>query len=258
MSGQQARPVSAAASDTDRHVGSAIILAGGLGTRLREAVPDLPKVMAPVRGRPFLAYQIEYWIGQGIRHFILSVGYRREVIQKHFGENYREAHIEYAVEDTPLGTGGGLLLAVEKLGTSHPFLLLNGDTYFQVPLKELADFHTRCRSDWTFSLFPTNEIGRYMGLNVDDDGRILSMQCHPGISDRLANGGVYLVHPEVLSDSSWRSGIELSLEKDILPALLSGGARLFGYACRGRFLDIGLPQDYNRSAEFLEVVRNDG
>ena len=116
-------------------VNSAIILAGGLGTRLRGVVQDLPKAMAPIKDRPFLEYQLDYWIGQGIRHFILSVGYRREVIMKHFGDKYRDVSIEYAVEETPMGTGGGLLLAVEKMKKRAPFLLLNGDTFFEVSLK---------------------------------------------------------------------------------------------------------------------------
>ena len=94
---------------------TAVILAGGLGTRLRSVVPDLPKPMAPVNGRPFLACQMDYWLQQGIQHFVLSVGYRHQSIMDYFGSNYCGSPVEYVVEDTPLGTGGGLLLAVEKL-----------------------------------------------------------------------------------------------------------------------------------------------
>ena len=94
---------------------TAIILAGGLGTRLREAVPDLPKPMAPVNGRPFLEYLIDYWIEQGVKRFVMSVGYLHQDIVRHFGYRYRGVEIDYSVEESPLGTGGALLLASSKL-----------------------------------------------------------------------------------------------------------------------------------------------
>jgi D-glycero-alpha-D-manno-heptose 1-phosphate guanylyltransferase len=232
-------------------VTSAIILAGGLGTRLQNVVQDLPKAMAPIKGRPFLEYQLDYWIGQGIHHFILSVGFCREVIMKHFGEKYRNTRIEYAVEETPLGTGGGLLLAVEKLKKQVPFLLLNGDTFFEVSLKELIGFHLEHQADWTFSLFRTDDPKRYLGMKVDADGKVLSLRSDPGQAGQFANGGVYLVNPQVLSSATWTPGAKLSLEDAILPALFSEGARLFGYASSGRFIDIGLPDDYFRSSAIL-------
>src|SRR5512135_2706910 len=172
-------------------VTTAIILAGGLGTRLRRTVPDLPKPMAPVSGRPFLEYQMDYWIAQGISHFILSVGYRHEDIMNHFGNRYQDASVEYCIEETPLGTGGGVLLAAEKIGHNQPFLLLNGDTYFAVDLKTLDEFSRANKADWTFSLFRTSEEGRYMGMDVSPQGRILELKSGTGQPDRLANGGVY-------------------------------------------------------------------
>lgn len=235
----------------DTRVDLAVILAGGLGTRLRDVLQDLPKAMAPINGRPFLEYQLDYWIQQGIRHFILSVGYQRETIMKHFGEKYRNALIEYSVETTPLGTGGGLLLAVEKLDKHRPFLLLNGDTFFEVLLTELTEFHIKRRSDWTFSLFQTVEKKRYMGMKVDAEGRILSLRAESGPLDHLANGGVYLVNPELLASSIWTVGAKLSLEDDILPTLFVNGARFYGHASSRRFIDIGLPEDFLRSREIL-------
>lgn len=111
---------------------TAIILAGGMGTRLRSAVPDLPKPMAPIHERPFLEHQMDYWIGQGVSRFIVSVGYMKEVIMDHFGASYRATPLTYAIEEEPLGTGGGLLLAAQ--GLSETFLVLNGDTFFEVDL----------------------------------------------------------------------------------------------------------------------------
>ncbi len=232
-------------------VDSAIILAGGLGTRLRGVVPEFPKPMAPVNGRPFLEHQMDYWRGQGIRRFILSVGYRGEMIMAHFGGSFRGAAVEYAVEEAPLGTGGGLLLAVGKLGGDRPFLLLNGDTFFEAKLADLAGFHGAKHSDWTFSLFRTSESGRYMGIGVEAGGRIGSLKSGAAEPDRLANGGVYIVEPGVLRDIDWPAGRSLSLEDDVLPRLFAAGIRLFGYECGGRFIDIGVPDDYFRAAQLL-------
>lgn len=230
----------------------AIVLAGGLGTRLRDAVPDLPKPMAPIGGRPFLEHQLDYWIDQGIRDFVLSVGYKRDAIIRHFGSAYRGIPIRYAIEESPLGTGGGLLLAASCLEIVTPILVLNGDTFFEVPLDEMLAFHRLRRSDWTFALFRTEETGRYMGMRVADDGRIESLR--PSGADRpgrLANGGVYLVEPAILQNCAYKAGDKASLEDDILSGLMDSGGRLYGFECSGRFIDIGIPEDYCRAGEVL-------
>jgi D-glycero-alpha-D-manno-heptose 1-phosphate guanylyltransferase len=227
----------------------AIVLAGGLGTRLRGAVPDLPKPMAPINGRPFLEHQFDYWIAQGVDRFIVSVGYRREAITGHFGSRYRGVPVHYAVEETPLGTGGGLLLAVAQLTGTEPVLVLNGDTYFEVSLPALARFHAATGSDWTFTLFRAEEAGRYMGMDIAPDGRVQSLRSGTGTPGRLANGGAYLVSPECLR-GGWEAGSKLSLEDDLLPALFIR-ARLFGLECAGRFIDIGVPHDYERAGQLL-------
>lgn len=232
-------------------VTAAIVLAGGLGTRLRGEVPDLPKPMAPVNGRPFLEHQLDYWLAQGIRHFILSVGYRREVIMEHFGDAYRGARINYAVETEPLGTGGGLFGAMALLDDEATFLLLNGDTFFELDLARLAHFHEQRRSDWTFSLFRAGEAGRYMGLELDAEGRILSLRAGTDDPGRLANGGVYLVSRSGIATHAPPAGGKASLEDDILPAMMAAGGRLFGLECEGRFIDIGVPHDYRRAGAFL-------
>jgi D-glycero-alpha-D-manno-heptose 1-phosphate guanylyltransferase len=230
---------------------SAIILAGGLGTRLRDVVPNLPKPMAPLNGRPFLEYQLDYWIAQGIRHFILSVGYRSEAIVSHFGETYGGARLQHVVEAEPLGTGGGLLLAMDLLAGDDAFLLLNGDTFFEVSLSELAAFHSARQSDWTLALFRTREVGRYMGPGLDGDGRILTLRCEAGSAEHLANGGVYLISPHIIHSANFLAGQRLSLEDEIMPGALAVDGRLFGLECQGRFIDIGVPDDYRRAADFL-------
>ena len=230
---------------------TAIILAGGLGTRLRKAVPDLPKPMAPINGRPFLAHQLDYWIAQGVQRFVLSLGYRHDAISGHFGGSYRGVAIDYAIEPSPLGTGGGLLLAAERLAGEAPCLVLNGDTYFEVELAALCEFHQRRKADWTFALFRAAEAGRYMGMDVAADGRINSLKSGAGEPGRLANGGAYLVSPGVLRLVGWKPGDKVSLEDEILPAAFAAGRRFFGLECSGTFIDIGVPEDYARASSLL-------
>lgn len=232
---------------------SAVILAGGLGTRLRSTVPDLPKPMAPINGRPFLEHQLDYWIKQGISHFVLSVGYRHEAIVDHFGNSYNGAKLNYIVEKTPLGTGGGLLLATEELGKNEPFLLLNGDTYFAVDLKTLIEFSSANDADWCFSLFRTHEEGRYMGMDISPQGQIISLKSGTGRPGRLANGGVYWVNPRAVRSEKFSSGDKASLEDDIFPAAMALGQRLMGIEFSGTFIDIGVPDDYHRASTLLAL-----
>ncbi len=235
-------------------VGSAVILAGGLGTRLRSAVPDLPKPMAPIKGRPFLEHQIDYWMTQGVGEFVLSVGYRSEVIIRHFGSSYRGSSIRYAIEEHPLGTGGGLFLAAAQLTGERPFLVLNGDTFFDVRLSDLARFHAAQGSAWTFSLFRSDDTNRYMGMDVASSGRIMTLRSrHPSAVERLANGGVYLVEPAALAASGFAPGTRFSLEDDLLSSMLSAGTMMYGLCCDGRFIDIGIPEDYFRAGELLST-----
>jgi D-glycero-alpha-D-manno-heptose 1-phosphate guanylyltransferase len=232
---------------------SAVILAGGLGTRLRKVVPDLPKPMAPINGRPFLEYQMCYWIAQGIDHFVLSVGYRYQAITNYFGHKFEGAKIEYVIEESPLGTGGGMMLAAEKVSQHEFFLLLNGDTYFAIDLQNLLDFSKKNNVDWSFSLFRTSEIGRYMGMNLLPDGRIISLQEDSISTLRLANGGVYLVNPCALSAILNLFKGKVSLEDDIFPVSIALEQRLFGKEFQNTFIDIGVPEDYKRASNLFTL-----
>jgi D-glycero-alpha-D-manno-heptose 1-phosphate guanylyltransferase len=227
---------------------SAIILAGGLGTRLRDAVPDLPKPMAPVAGRPFLAHQMDHWIGQGIDRFVLSVGYLAVAISNHFGDRYRGVPIDYAVETAPLGTGGALLLAASKLRSAEPAVLLNGDTYFDVDLRQLAGRAARHRADWCLALFRHDDSARYMGVAMTDDGQITALRAP---ASPLANGGVYWFRPDALANAGIAAGQPASLENGLLPRFFDQGQRFAGLVSTGDFIDIGVPHDYHRAASVL-------
>jgi D-glycero-alpha-D-manno-heptose 1-phosphate guanylyltransferase len=229
----------------------AIVLAGGLGTRLRGTIGEVPKPLAPVRGRPFLEYLLDYWIGQGVTRVILSVGYQHEAITGHFGASFHGAAIRYAVEDRPLGTGGGLLLACRSIAAPGPFLVLNGDTYFEARLETLREFHAARRAEATLALFRSPQHGRYAGLKIGSTGEVLALGT--GEKGGLANGGVYLMERSLLDDGPWQPSATASLEEDILPFALRAARRVFGLECPGRFLDIGVPEDYARAAEVLGV-----
>ena len=228
----------------------AIILAGGFGKRLRSIVKDVPKPMARINGYPFLDLQIRYWIKKGINRFILSVGYKNEVIQSYFGKKFQGAQIDYSVENQPLGTGGAVLLAKKKLRSKDIFLILNGDTYFDVNLKALIDFHLSRSSLFTLSLFVTEERGRYDIVKIDDLGRVLSLQSTK--STGFANGGVSLASVPMFDYIEEAKTETSSLEKDLLNSLLKKRtAGVFGLACGNVFIDIGLPADFQRAHKII-------
>jgi D-glycero-alpha-D-manno-heptose 1-phosphate guanylyltransferase len=206
--------------------------------------------MAPVKGRPFLEHLMNYWIAQGIGHFVISVGYKYEHIIQYFGDSYQTAKIEYSIEETPLGTGGGLLLAHNKLNAQKPFLLLNGDTYFKVSLTRLIAFASHHDADWSFCLFRTNEKDRYTPLSLAPDGKISSFSSCKGVNGGLANGGVYWVAPKGL-DLQIARQTPVSLENDIFPLALQTGKKLMGIEFDEPFIDIGVPSDYLRAGTLL-------
>jgi D-glycero-alpha-D-manno-heptose 1-phosphate guanylyltransferase len=223
----------------------AIILAGGLGTRLRSAVPDLPKCMAPVNGRPFLAYIIEYYRQQGIEKFIFSLGYKHEAISAWLKKDYPSLAIEYTIEKEPLGTGGAIQLAVEKT-QKKDVLILNGDTFFKVNLEELAVFHKRSASACTLSLKPMKNFERYGVVETEGDGRIKSFKEKKYYPEGLINGGVYILNTGRFRQQ--RRPTVFSFEKDYLEVFFSA-MPMYGCVQNGYFIDIGIPEDFERAQQ---------
>ncbi len=153
-----------------------IILAGGLGTRLRSVINSLPKPMAPVADRPFLEYLLDYLISQKITNkFLVSVGYEHQKIIDHFGDNYKEYELTYLIEDTPLGTGGAIQLALNKIQTEQA-LIVNGDTLFNVNLSALINLHSQKKSLMTVALKPLTDFDRYNNVLLDDDQKIIGFE----------------------------------------------------------------------------------
>jgi D-glycero-alpha-D-manno-heptose 1-phosphate guanylyltransferase len=226
----------------------AVILAGGLGQRLRPVVSDVPKPMAKILDRPFLEYLLDYWISQGIEDFVLSVGYLSEQIVSHFGDHYKKAKVTYVHEEFPLGTGGALLQVARITTLSEPFLLLNGDTFFEVELTKLLEFHFQKQSQMTLSVLKSSAGKRYGRCVLDASGKLLDFQ-QDSTAEGFINGGVILMSPSLLRLSV--DQFPLSLESVLLPDWLAEDAGVFAYESQGKFLDIGVPEDYLKAPSLL-------
>lgn len=230
----------------------AIVLAGGLGTRLRSVVDKVPKTMAPINGKPFLEYLISYWEGQGVERFILSIGYLGSLVEEYFGDKFRNASIGYVREESPMGTGGALLKALGTVRDDKTVLLLNGDTLFAVDLNKFRSFHKSTGSEFSLSLFPsTNQ--RYAGVKINGEGRISSLGIDGSLEERFVNGGVYLFDKESFADVGFKNDGPCSLESDLLPIILRDGHPVFGCVSDSFFIDIGIPEDYARFDEFCRT-----
>jgi len=227
----------------------AIILAGGLGTRLRSVVQELPKSLAPINEKPFLEYLLDYLINQGITQFIFSVGYKSSHIEQHFGERYKNCSIVYAVEEEPLGTGGGIKFAMEKVEGEHA-LVVNGDTIFLADVKELHNFHTKQNADVSLALKPLKEFDRYGSVEIEND-KIVSFKEKQFVKEGVINGGVYLFNKKAFS--SFDLPEKFSIEKDFFEKYateLSLGA----FVTDQYFLDIGIPEDFEKAQhEFKQL-----
>lgn len=231
----------------------AIILAGGLGTRLRSVVNDVPKCMAPVAGRPFLWYLLKHLTKYDVTTVILSVGYLREIIYKWIDEVKNEFpfSFDYAIEKEPLGTGGGIRLALNKAVTDN-VLVLNGDTFFNVDIDELMKRHITSRKAVTLALKPMKQFERYGTVDlVNADGMIIAFNEKRYCEEGLINGGVYIINRQTpIFDNIPH---KCSFETTVLEPQCKKGA-LLGVVQNGYFIDIGIPEDYRKAnIEFLSL-----
>jgi len=190
----------------------AIILVGGFGTRIQSVVSDVPKPMASVCGKPFLYYILQSLVQQKIERIILAVGYKKEVIINYFGYKFKSADLIYSIEDVPLGTGGGIRKALE-MTSGRQVLIINGDTYFNLPIGELDQFHSEGNFDLTMCLKPMEHFDRYGTVTVDQN-RVIGMKDKQPCFSGLINGGVYLINREIIE--KFKVGIAFSFEKDFL------------------------------------------
>ena len=227
----------------------AIILAGGLGTRLRSVVSDLPKPMAPVAGRPFLEYLLEYWMEQGVERFILSVSHLHQKISGHFGTEWRGCPIAYSVEAQPLGTGGAIVQALSLVHGTQVWVG-NGDTFVDVDLAGMAKFHLGRSGCLTLATTRVISTARYSALEIGEDQKIRGFVAKGQDAPGQINAGVYALEKNIFLLQAPPSE-RFSWEGDYLPALIKSGAPVLAFAAGDRFLDIGIPTDYARAESFL-------
>ncbi len=226
---------------------TAAILAGGLGIRLRAVVTQRPKVLAQVRGRPFLAYLLEQLAAFGFKDAVLCTGYLAEQIRAAFGETYGSLHLTYSQEPEPLGTGGALRLALPKF-RSEVVLVMNGDSYCEVDLRELWAWHGARGASATLVLTRRRNTSRYGRVEMAADGAISSFAEKGEVRGAgWINAGIYLLSRQLLKNIPAKRSV--SLEGEIFPAWIGRG--LYGYQGGGRFLDIGTPQAYAAATRFF-------
>ena len=229
-------------------VKEAIVLAGGLGTRLRSVLKGLPKPMAPVGGRPFLEYLLRYLQQNGIEKVILSVGYKWEVIRAYFGDSFEGIEIVYSVENEPLGTGGAVKKSLSFVNSNDVFIV-NGDTFFNIDLKEFFAFHKKKRSVLSIALKPMSQFDRYGNVKIDDNNRIVSFEEKGYYESGLINGGIYLLNKDFFMDLDWKD--KFSFEKDFLEKCYKF-YEFYGLPFDSYFIDIGVPEDYEKAKRDFE------
>ncbi len=235
---------------------TAAILAGGLGARLHSVVADRPKVLAEIRGRPFLAYLLDQLVAASVRTVVLCIGYLGEQVEAVFGDTYGDLRLVYSQESSPLGTAGALRLALPlfkpglspglerseaEANVSNSVLVMNGDSFCQVNLRAFWAWHCAQGAVATLLLARMPDTKRYGRVHEDADGRVLSFsekddKGGPG----WINAGIYLLNRRLLLTIPASGAV--SLEQEMFPAWIGRG--LYGYRSEGRFLDIGTPEAY--------------
>jgi D-glycero-alpha-D-manno-heptose 1-phosphate guanylyltransferase len=220
----------------------AIVLAGGLGTRLRDVVADLPKPLAPVAGRPFLAIVLEQLLAQGFDRAVLAVGYRHEAIRSAFGACFGRLQLSYSVEPQPLGTGGAIRQAARQCRDTDVFVL-NGDSYVELDFARMRSAHESAGACLTVCAVEVADASRYGRIRAED-GRIGGFEEKRAAGPGLINAGIYLMRADLLETLALPEAF--SFERDVLAAKLQD-LRPRLYVASGRFIDIGVPEDYARA-----------
>ncbi len=224
----------------------AIVLAGGLGTRLQTVVTDLPKSLAPVAGKPFLAYLVDNAKKQGIKKFIFALGHKSEQIEGFVKEYLPEGSYLFSIEDEPLGTGGAIYKAC-KLVTTPNIIVLNADTFFGISFLNLSIIHELRKANCTMVLKPMKSFDRYGAVDI-------YKQVITGFSEKkhqasgLINGGIYALNADTFLQKSFPNAF--SFEKDYLEKEVQNG-KIMGMISDAYFIDIGIPEDYERGQREL-------
>lgn len=228
----------------------AIVLAGGFGTRLKQVVPDLPKPMAPVAGRPFLEILLASLARKGFRRAVLSLGYMAEKVASRFGGQFAGMELVYEIEKTPLGTGGAVRQALLQCKADHVFVF-NGDTFLDLEAADV-EAHWQAHRAPIIVAREVPDTARYGRLDTAD-GRILGFAEKGAGGPGLINAGCYVLPAGILD--SFEPGQPFSLETGFLAKAVSA-QRFDLFVTQGHFIDIGIPEDYARAqAELADICR---
>jgi D-glycero-alpha-D-manno-heptose 1-phosphate guanylyltransferase len=229
----------------------AIVLVGGLGTRLQGIVTDVPKPMAPVGGVPFLDILLERLLQHSvIERVVLAVGYKRDVVQAYFGDRAYNRKVVYAIEKSLLGTGGAIRNALAHT-RSHEVLVVNGDTLFEVDIAAMIASHRTHQASLTLALKPMREFNRYGTVRLNDEQRVIGFEEKKYQAEGLINGGVYLLNQTLFDGLENPFPNKFSFETDFLEVYLQR-LQFYGFPSDGYFIDIGIPDDYQRAQQELD------
>lgn len=229
-----------------------IILAGGLGTRLRSEVPNLPKCMAPVAGKPFLHWVIAHLTEQKITSFVFSLGYMHKTIEEYIQLNHPQLQVKFSVENEPLGTGGAIKLAL-NLCEEENVMVVNGDTLFETNNNALLEEHTKNNSACSLALKPMQNFERYGAVTVNESKIITAFTEKKYMEKGLINGGVYLINRNSFNQLNLPQ--KFSFEKDFLNKYLHI-LTMIGVQDNGYFIDIGIPEDFKKANEEIKLKYN--
>ena len=224
------------------------ILAGGLGTRLRNVVPEKPKALADINGRPFISYLLDQLCLAGASSVTLCTGYMAEKIEATLGARYRTVNIFYSREMEPLGTGGALRYAAENF--IHDWILaINGDSFLEESLPKYLSWHREKKAQASMIVTPVKDVSRYGSVQLGKSGEIMAFRekLKKDNGGGYVNAGIYLIHRSVIKKLRFLQSY--SLEREVLPAQIEMG--LHGYVSNGRFIDIGTEDSYRDAGLFF-------
>ena len=226
---------------------TAIILAGGMGTRLKTIISDLPKPMAPIMNVPFLTYQLNYLKHFGIKKVIFSVGYLSEKIIAHYNQSFENINIEYSIEKNPLGTGGGIRMAMSNLNEDL-VLILNGDSFFDLNLEQFYNLHLEQKAEFSLALRYVNNSERYGNIEFNSSNQITSfIEKNQLNQSGYINAGVYILSKKLYLQNT-KPDINFSIEKDFFEKQLNQ-LIIKGFEFKDYFIDIGIPEDYLKAQD---------
>lgn len=228
----------------------AIVLVGGLGTRLRSVVSDVPKPMACINDIPFLEYILNYLNKHQVKKIILCTGYKGNIVREYFGYIYKGSEIVYSNEDTPLGTGGAIKKALSKCKNEKVFVL-NGDTYFDINLSHMKDIYSKNKCDIAIGIKHMTNFDRY-GSVVLENNKVSRFEEKKFVESGFINGGVYYIDRNLFHKYPCEED-KFSFEQEFIEKNINN-LNIEAYISNNYFIDIGIPEDYKKAQNELRNI----